>query len=333
MKSVQRRGVTFLAGLTVAAGLAALVSGGVQAAPQKGAKGAKVILLTVTEECEYCSIYLRSFKKAAKDAGLDLQVQINKFNASEQATQVDQAIAKRPDALVVWPADASAIIPSLRKIKKAGIPLIVSNSLPDMKHQDLWNTYTGPDEAANSRNAALAMKQGFEAKGYGNNGNVFVINGVLGTPPQVLRLAGFTNTLASAAPNIKIVGAQPGDWDQTKATNAAAALFTQHGSSVKGVYAQADNMAAGVIVAAQRAGKDPSKLVIVGSNCSIEGVKAIEEGRQYATVLQSPIDDGEYAVKAVVDLLDGKAVEKTRFLPSTIITKDNVKQCYAAVGR
>src|SRR5205085_9688424 len=112
---------------------------------------------------------------------------------------------------------------------------------------------------------------------------------VLGTPPQVQRLEGFKKTLAAEAPGIKIVGAQPGDWDQAKATNASAALFTQFSGSVKGVYAQADNMAAGVIVAAQRAGITPSKLVIVGSNCSAEGIKAIEDGTQYASVLQSPI--------------------------------------------
>ena len=85
---------------------------------------------------------------------------------------------------------------------------------------------------------------------------------------------------------------------------------------MKGVYAEADNMLAGVIVAAQRAGKDPSKLVLVGSNCSIEGVKAIEAGQQYGTVLQSPVDDGLYAAKAVIDFLDGKTLEKNH-LPSS----------------
>jgi ABC-type sugar transport system substrate-binding protein len=297
------------------------------------AKGAKVILLTVSEECEYCSLYLKSFKKAAAAAGLDLQVQINKFDAAEQASQIDQAIAQKPSVLVVWPADASAIVPSLRKIKKAGIPLVVSNSIPDMKYQDYWNVFTGPNDDLNAANAAKAMKQGFEAKGLGGSGDVFIINGVLGTPPQIRRYEGFKKTLAAEAPGIKIVGAQPGDWDQTKATNAASALFTQFGSNVKGVYAQADNMASGVVVAAQRAGITPSKLVIVGSNCSPEGIKAIEDGTQYASVLQSPADDGEYAVKAVVDILDGKPVEKTRYIPSTVITKDNVKACYAGAGR
>ncbi|MGO6901707.1 LacI family transcriptional regulator, partial [Rhizobium ruizarguesonis] len=56
-------------------------------------------------------------------------------------------------------------------------------------------------------------------------------------------------------------------------------------------------------------------------------------GGQYASVLQSPIDDGAYAAQAVADVLDGKTVEKTRFLPHEIITKDNVKDCYPANGK
>ena len=248
-------------------------------------------------------------------------MKINNFDPAEQANQIDQAIAQRPDALVVWPADATAIVPSLRKIKAANIPLVVTNSMPDPKFQSLWNIYTGPNDVANGETAAAVMKKGFEEKGYGPTGTIFVILGVLGTPPQIQRLDGFGKGLASIAPGVKISGSQPGDWDQTKATDAAAALFTQLGDTVKGVYAEADNMLAGVIIAAQRAGRDPSKLVLVGSNCSIEGVKAIEEGVQYGTVLQSPVEDGTYAAQAVADLLDGKPVEKTRFLPHPAITK------------
>ena len=73
--------------------------------------------------------------------------------------------------------------------------------------------------------------------------------------------------------------------------------------------------------------------MLVGSNCSVEGVKAIGDGTQYGTVLQSPVDDGEYAAKAVVDLLDGKPVEKIRYLPHPLITKANVGDCNAAIGR
>lgn len=316
---------------TVLATMAAPLLGAVDA--NAAAKGSKIILLTVSEECSYCSLHQTAFKEEAKKLGIEVEVKINNFDAAEQASQVDQAIGQKPDAIVLWPADASAIVPSLRKIKNAGIPLVVTNSLPDQKYSEYWNVFTGPNDIGNGESAGKAMIQGFKDKGYGSSDEVFVVFGVPGTPPQIQRLDGFTKVLEGDATGIKIAGAQPGNWDQTKATEAAAALFTQYGDKIKGVYAQADNMLAGVIVAAQRAGMDPTKLVLVGSNCSIEGITAIENGTQYASVLQSPIDDGVYAAQAVADVLDGKTVEKTRFLPHEIVTKDNVKDCYPANGK
>ncbi|WP_372028433.1 sugar ABC transporter substrate-binding protein [Pseudomonas kurunegalensis] len=300
---------------------------------QAAAQGARVIFLTVSEECEYCARHQQAFKKAVQKEGINLSVKVTNFDPAEQSSQVDQAIAENPDAIVLWPADASAIVPSLRKIKNAGIPLVVTNSLPDLKFSKFWDIYTGPNDKASGESAGQAMIQGFKSKGYGDAGDIFLVVGVPGTPPQIGRESGFREALSSGAPNIKVEGAQPGNWDQTKATDAAASLFTQYGSKVKGVYAQADNMMAGVIVAAQRAGIDPSKLVLVGSNCSIEGVNAIESGSQYASVLQSPVLDGEYAAKAVVDLLNGNPGQAQRYLPQLIVTKENVKDCYYAVGR
>ena len=296
-----------------------------------GADGAEVVLLTVTEECEYCALHLQAFRETAEAAGITLDVKINDFDPAVQATQVDQALSQDPDLIVLWPADASALIPSINRIAEAGIPLVVTNSAPDAD-PNLWLSFTGPDDYGNGVSAARAMVQGFEERGVGDSGTVFVVTGVPGTPPQIQRLAGFVDTLAEEAPGIEVVADQPGNWDQTQATDAAAALFTQY-PDVNGVYAQADNMLAGVIVAAERAGIDPASLVLVGSNCSIEGVTAIEEGTQYASVLQSPIDDGLYAAEAAIALLDGESVSSLQYLPNPVITADNVEECFDAVGR
>ncbi|RWR34570.1 LacI family transcriptional regulator [Sinirhodobacter populi] len=297
-----------------------------------GAEGAKVILLTVTEECEYCALHQRAFLKTAQAAGVSVEVKITNYDAAEQASQVDQAIAQRPDAIVLWPADSSAIIPSLRKIKQAGIPLVITNSEPDTKYSQFWDVFTGPDDTGNGSAAAEAMAAGLKARGE-ESGRIFMIEGVPGTPPQIKRSKGFEEGLAANAPDVKIAGRQNGNWDQTRATEAASALFTQMAGNVQGVYAQADNMMSGVIVAAQRAGLDPANLVLVGSNCSIEGVKAIEAGTQFATVLQSPIDDGAYAAKAVIALLDDTLDTREMLLPHRIITRENVSDCDEAIGR
>ncbi len=296
--------------------------------------GRSVILLTVTEECEYCAIHLRAFRERAEEAGLNLDVVINDFDAAQQAQQVNQALAQNPDAIVLWPADQNAIVPSLRRINDAGIPLVITNSLPPEEHEDLWDVYTGPNDITNGEQAARGFLQGVEQKDLGDEGNVFVITGVPGTPPAIQRLEGFRRVLEEEGPGIQIVGTAPGNWDQTEATNAAAGLFTAHGGpNLLGVYAQADNMLAGVITAARQRNIDPSSIVLVGSNCSIEGVQNIEAGDQYATVLQSPVDDGRYAAQAVIDLLAGEDPEDTQFLPNPVVTQENLDECDEAVGR
>ncbi|MFQ6185979.1 sugar ABC transporter substrate-binding protein [Sinorhizobium meliloti] len=311
--------------------LAATLAVSTLAAPAfAGAKGSKVILLTVSDECEYCARHGHAFREEAAKLGFDLDVKINNFDAAEQASQVDQAIAQQPAGIVIFPADSRAVIPSLRKIKQAGIPVVVTNSKPDDQYSEFWDVYVGPDDIGNGNSAAKAMIEGFAEKNLGSSGKIFIVEGVPGTPPQIQRSKGFKDVLAKDAPGIEVAGMQPGNWDQARATDAAAALFTQVGPDVKGVYAQNDTMLAGVIVAAQRAGLDPSKLVLVGSNCTAEGVAAIKAGTQYATVLQSPVDDGAFAAKAMGDLLDGKTPEKTIYLPKEMVTKSNLSICDAA---
>jgi len=298
------------------------------------ATGKKVILLTVSQSCDYCATHTKAFQRVALAAGIEVKTVVNEFNAADQANQVTQAIAEKPDAIVLWPADATAIIPSLARIKAANIPVIVTNSMPTTQDDSLFTAYTGPNDYNNGVSAAQAMIQGFKAKSFGDAGNIIVVTGVPGTPPAIQRLKGITEELAKLAPGIKIVGTQPGGWDQTKATTATAALLTQYRSDdIKGIYAQADNMLAGSLAALKQAGLDPSKFVTVGSNCSIEGYNAIGAGTQYGTVLQSPIADGEAAANAVIKALEGQTQEKTQYIPAEVITKANLSDCAAAVGK
>jgi ABC-type sugar transport system substrate-binding protein len=294
----------------------------------------QVVLLTVSQACDYCAKHTEAFKTAMEEEGVDLRVVVNEFNAAEQAQQVTQAISTDPDAIVVWPADARAIIPSLVRIKRAGIPAVVANSYPQTDDTSLYTAYTGPNDVANGRAAARAMVEGFREKDYGASGNIVALVGPPGAPPTIDRLKGFEAELAQIAPGIKVVATQPGNWDQTTSTSAAAALFTQtRGDDIKGMYSEADNMMAGALVAANRQGIDPSELVMVGHNCSIEGYRNIKAGSQYATVLQSPFEDADLAIEATKDILAGRDIKKIQYLTPHPIDQSNIDRCEQAVGK
>ena len=152
---------------------------------------------------------------------------------------------------------------------------------------------------ANSQEAAKAMIASFKDKGFGDSGSVLstkVYRNSAGDQPHQ-RLQGRTGKVGPW----NHIAVHSRDREQPQATSAAASLITQFGNkNLRGIYAQADNMLAGAIVAADRAGLKSTDLAMVGSDCSTEGYTGIEKGIQYASVLQSPIEDGEYAAKAVM---------------------------------
>lgn len=292
------------------------------------AKDLQIALLMPTQSTGYWARFLDAFRKEADARGVKVDLKGNNYSAQEQASQVDQTLAQRPDVIVLVPVDSSALVPSIRKIHQAGIPLVISNSQPDSKYANFWNVFTGPDDIGNGKTGAEAFVKGLDEKKLPHKGDIFIIEGILGTPPQIQRSEGFEARIKELAPEINIVGKMPGDWDAVKSEAVASALFTQH-KNVLGVYAHDDDMMKGIITAAKRQGLDASKLVLVGHNCNPSGLMAINAGDQYATVGQSPFDDGAFALRAAADVAEGKADEKVRYLPHPAVSKSNISECWA----
>src|SRR5204863_5584538 len=66
----------------------------------------------------------KNAQKAA-DAHDDVKFELlQAADADSQAQQIQQAIAKKPDVLVVLPQDGAALTPIAQKAEKAGIPVI-----------------------------------------------------------------------------------------------------------------------------------------------------------------------------------------------------------------
>ncbi|PRX92062.1 substrate-binding domain-containing protein [Paraburkholderia sp. BL25I1N1] len=97
-----------------------------------------MILLAADDGCGYCAAYNTTAVQYAKQKGIDLTLVTNKFDTAQQASQVDQAIAQKPAAILLWAIDGTAVLPSLHKIQRAGIPLLLTDVLPDQKYDKLW---------------------------------------------------------------------------------------------------------------------------------------------------------------------------------------------------
>jgi ribose transport system substrate-binding protein len=115
------RTIAFCIGLAAALGLAA---------PQAWAEGGKrVAFLDGPIADKYIGGMTRSFTETAKANGLEVSVVQSPFDPALQAQQLDDAIAKKVDAIVMMIMSQKALIPALTRAKAAHIPVILINTL------------------------------------------------------------------------------------------------------------------------------------------------------------------------------------------------------------
>jgi ribose transport system substrate-binding protein len=113
--------------------------------PGTGPRGKQVLCLRFIDH-PYLTAYTKGMQQVADAYGIQLKTLVANGDINLQSQQVDQAINERPDLVIITPVDATAVVPLLRKLNQAGIPVIASNLLPideGMKYVLAW---TGPDD-------------------------------------------------------------------------------------------------------------------------------------------------------------------------------------------
>jgi ABC-type sugar transport system substrate-binding protein len=319
-----RRPVAFL-GLCLALIVAAAY---LAAAGSSAAQAKKVVYLGCDEANPFCASYNKTMQTALQQAGYSVSALYNNFDPSVQAQQMSQATAQKPDAIVVFVADSTAIVPSLARASAAGIPvMVVGTAVPDsaLKYVTLMNLQNSTQLGSF---AAQNLVEGMKKQGL-TKGNVIALTGTSSQIDVQQRMAAFKSYLAKT-PQFKLVAVQNANWDAVQSASLAKALFAKYASQggIQGVYGMADYMAVGAINAAKGAGLKvgmPNGVLFTGSNCSTAGVKAMKAGELYGDATQSPKVEAAAAAKQIVAALNGKAPAKkttynaeARFTPSNL---------------
>jgi ABC-type sugar transport system substrate-binding protein len=266
---------------------------------------------------------------AAKAAALGMQETsfFSPFDPALQAQEVDDAIARKFDILLMVMVSQHTIVPSLERAKKAGIPVILITGPMD-GHDDLYLTYVGEDPVDMGKQAGEATVRALKASGR-DGGNVALITGSLEDGIAPLRVKGFKEAIASN-PKIKIVAIEDAKWDTALSEKAAGQLFARFSGQggIDVIYGMADNQAVAVVAAADSAGvkvgQGPHDLIVIGGSCQKGGIEAIKAGSVYATFNQVPGTTGEEAVQAAADYFNGKTLPKSIYIPAEAVTKANL---------
>jgi ribose transport system substrate-binding protein len=341
MSTLRKLTVGALATVLMTIGLAACGSSSDSSGDGAGGDdvtGKKVTLLSLTPSCATCASLTKSAKDAMEKEGVKVTTATSDFGAAaDQIEKFNQALSTNPDAIVIWPTDTTSIIPVLKRAKQSNpdVKVIVTTYKPDTTEKDLYAAFVGVDDKALGADQAQALVDGLKAAGKPISGGVLEIEGAPGAATTILRKQGFNEALPKVAPNLKIVGSQTANWDQTQATTTTSALLSKNAKSdIVGIFAHSDIMLNGAILAATRAGLKPGKdFVSVGIDCDIEGYNNIKAGKQFSTGLWNPFligkDTGEVAVK----VLKGEKISGDTIVASPKILKDNVGDCDAALAK
>lgn len=296
-------------------------SAGSEETAAAGGAGKEICYITAAESHAYATPANEAFQAAADEAGAKVTMLSQDFDVQTGTEQLTTCIGRNPDGIVLWPLDPQAYIPGLIQAQTAGIPVVLINSPMDDEALKLVASFTGPDVYEEGVLSADAMDEAL-----GGKGGVVIIAGQAGNGTSIGRTDGFTEQLEKIGSDIEVLQTVNADFDQQKALVASRDLITRFGDDIDGVYANDDTMARGFIDAWAEAGKDPASIPpIVGINGQKDAFESIRAGQFFATIVQSPVEDGKLALETILRAADGETVETRIPIPLTVVTADNVE--------
>ncbi len=257
-------------------------------------------------------------------------------DANTQASQIQDLINRKVDALIINPINAQAIVPIVKQANKAGIPVFTLDrgaacGTCQINFLETNNIALGTEGADY---IAAQLK-----KRYGSiKGNVVDLEGLIGTTAGDDREAGFAkemDKLAKANPNLKIVARQEGGFDAEKSFNAMTSIMTAN-PQIDAVFNGNDDNAVGALRAIRQANRavplgDPKHIVVVGIDGTEQALSAIRQGVLDATLSQNPLTMSAQSVKYVAQYLSGKktGIPAHAYWPHLLLTKANVDSAAA----
>lgn len=252
-------------------------------------------------------------EKAAKDAGVTLNVVDARDNTSKQISDIEDLIQKKVSVLLINPTDSDAVVSAVQAANKANIPVITvdraSNGGQVVAHIASDNVKGG------------SMAADYILKALNNKGNIVELQGIAGTSAARDRGKGFHNSVDGKA-GVKVVASQPADFDRAKGLSVMENIL-QGNKDIQAVFAHNDEMALGAVSALQAAGKN--NVLVVGFDATDDAVKAVKEGKMAATVAQKPDLIGKTALETAVKVAKGEKVDANIPVALELITKDNAK--------
>ena len=269
---------------------------------------------------------------AAADLGVDMSIRYAGSDANRVIDCIKQAEAEGKDAVIVnlvSSADAQACIEAAGDMK-----IVFINRIPE----DVSLLGDNAAAVASDEHDSGGMQGDFLVDYFAGKGQTDVKYVMLqGTPDlvhTVLRSEIPIQKLKDAGINLTEVSTIMADYNRSAAASAMTDLLAET-TDFDVVISNNDAMAMGAIQAMNEAGLEPSDYAIVGIDGLSDALNAIDKGDMLMSVYQSSKGQGDGAVRAAINMLEGKDLtdgtdytvsaenDRVIYIPFELITADN----------
>ena len=241
-------------------------------------------------------------------------------DVSTQAGQIDQFVGQGVDAIIVVPVQADSLQPQVAAAQAADIPVIAVNTALSGSEVD---ASVQPDDVAAGAQEAQQMVDAL-----GGEGACVVLEGPLGSSPQIDRGTGIDQVLAEN-PGMTVLARDTANWDRDEAVNKTGNWISAFGDDIDCVISQNDDMAIGAIQALKEAGRDD--VAVVGIDGIEDGLAAVASGDMIGTSLQHGTVELATGLAVAQRLAEGEEVDTELVYTMPAITTENVDAAVANV--
>lgn len=286
-------------------------------------KNKPVKIIVVSKTTDMGIAFWRSIGNGLQAAAQEYEVTVD-YRAPEtdsetgvetQINLVYQAIAEKPDAIIVAAINADRLTASVRSVQASGIPLVMMDS------NISGGTPTGACFVATG-NVTAGQKAGEAlARILPKGKKVLIVAHVLQANSAIDRDTGVREGLGS---NYDILPTIDSGGSEEAAYQLVSAVLAKD-PDIAGIVGLNEYATVGAARAIRGAGMT-KKIAMVGFDNSSELIVFLEEGLVNATVIQRPFNMGYLAVSRALDLIDGHKIDAFYDTGSILITKENMYQ-------
>jgi ribose transport system substrate-binding protein len=239
---------------------------------------------------------------------------------SRQVALVEEMINNGVDAIVIAPADSKALVPALRRAKKAGIVVVNIDNRLDvdiLQKEGVAIPFVGPDNKAGAKQVG-----DFLAQKLTEGDGVAILEGIRTSFNATQRRLGFEDAMNAAG--VKIIDSQSAEWEMSKANTVASSMLSEH-PEIKAVLAANDSMGLGAIAAVKSAGR-AGEVYVVGFD-NISAVQAaIRDGKMLATADQHGDQLAVFGIEAAIKMVqDSQTKVADLETPVDLITAETLQ--------